>query len=123
VRFLKKFKSLNYLTDVESFTVSVAFVVALSVAHSVALGVAFSVADFSPQDVIREIVVKSVKEIKNNFFIFKREIKVYLLIYIIKFKKVKKKPEITAMIENLWKDYCFPSYPLSFGKYFSVTVF
>jgi hypothetical protein len=73
---------------VESFTFSVAFgvadLVAQSVAHSVAFGVAFSVADFSPQDVIREIVVKSVNEIKNNFFMFKREIKVYLLIYILK---------------------------------------
>jgi len=40
-----------------------------------------------------------------------------------KYLDFKKKPEITAWFENLLKDYCFPSYPLPFEKYFSVTVF
>ena len=33
-----------------------------------------------------------------------------------------KKAEIIPVIENLWKDYCFPSYPLPFEKYSSVSV-
>ena len=36
---------------------------------------------------------------------------------------IKKNAEIIRIIENLLKDYCFPSYPLPFEKYFSVTVF
>jgi hypothetical protein len=80
VRFLKN-SFFYYFTFVESFTVSVASGVAHFVAHSVAFEDAFSVAFFSLQDVIREIVAKKDNEIKNNFFMFNREIKVYLFIY------------------------------------------
>ena len=79
MRFFKS-KSFNYFTDVESLTFSVAFVVEL-LTTSVAFEDAFSVAFFSLQDVIREIVAKKDNEIKNNFFMFNREIKVYLFIY------------------------------------------
>jgi hypothetical protein len=66
VFFFRKYP--NYLTEVVSFTTSVALVVDST---AVASGVAFPV-PFSPQDVIREIVVKIVKEIKNNFFILNK---------------------------------------------------
>jgi hypothetical protein len=60
----------NYLTTVESLTTSVAFDVELQVLLQVELQVAFSVAVFSPQEVIREIVVKIVRHTNTNFFIF-----------------------------------------------------
>ena len=74
MRFFLKFCYLNYFTDVESLTVSVAFSVEPTTSV-VASDVAFSVAVFSPQDVIREIVVKKDNEIKTNFFILNKVIK------------------------------------------------
>jgi hypothetical protein len=59
----------NYLTSTESTTLHVEFFVESQ--HSFfTSSVAFLVDDFSPQDVIRDIVEKTTNEIKNNFFIF-----------------------------------------------------
>ncbi len=67
VLFLGQF--LYYFTVTVSVDSTVEVAV-LSVTSVVASSVAFPVDVFSPQDVIREIVVKTTKEIKNNLFIF-----------------------------------------------------